>query len=244
MVCSGPGVASSASTARAAEFAASIVALAIQNTDAPMPPLLMSSVLSIISSSVGTSGSTEPDGNGTSTSTMSAAQAASIAASAASTTALLSAGALVGALPGEAPVIITTPRITISAQLQEAAEIANVNYSIASSTTNIVLPATMISDSIINASQVPSIITTSLVQYKDNIYSFASNPSVSTSAPIVSFKLTAQGGADLVINNLSRPILIAIPLYLSSMPSGFAPGCRFWDEKVRFFYTVSINLVF
>ncbi len=230
--CSGASVASSASTTRAAEFAANIVALAVQNTDAPLPPSLMSSVLNIISSSVGTSGSTEPNGNGTSTSTMSTAQAASIAASAASTTALLSTGALVGALPGEAPVVIATPRITISAQLQDATDIANVNYSIASSTTNIILPTTMLSDSIINASQAPSVISTSLVQYNDNIYAFASNPLTSTSAPIVSFKVSAQGGADLVISNLSQPIIIAIPLSLASLPPGFIPGCRFWDEKV------------
>jgi hypothetical protein len=237
---SGSSSTDSASSTTAAAFASQVATLAIQNTQAPLPALLMSSVLDIISSTVSSASSVAPVGvNGsiapvsTLIVPMSVAQASSIASSATSTTALLSKGALVGALPGEAPVVIQTPKITISAQLQSTADISKSNYSLSNSPAGANLPTTMLSEAFAtNSSAIPSVLATSLVQFKDNIYSFASDPGESTTAAVVSFSLSSSG-TSVDIQNLLHPLFITIPLDLLSMPDGFSPACRFWDASSK-----------
>jgi hypothetical protein len=136
-------------------------------------------------------------------------------------------GLLIGSLPGQAPLIVTSGTITISAQRSSPSALGNATLAFPGSSSGVGLPSSLMSNVFGgNVSAAPTILDSSLVSYAQNLYAFAENNSATT-APIVSFSLSANG-SPVIVSNLSTPILITISRS-AGLGKGYISACRYWN---------------
>jgi hypothetical protein len=170
----------------------------------------------------------------------------------------LAQGSLINAAPGQFPVLLTSNGITISAQRYfsdsyQNAQIGSAGVSTTSSgggyststsvaVNTFLFPTTILADVFGNASLAPASLDISMITYTNNIFTFVDNFTAggSTLSPIISLSMfstlpSGKSGAELVISNLSQPIVIKLahPSIAAATlaSSGFIPSCRFWNSS-------------
>eukprot|EP00742_Colponemidia_sp_Colp-10_P012098 GILJ01013536.1.p1 GENE.GILJ01013536.1~~GILJ01013536.1.p1 ORF type:complete len:421 (-),score=63.40 GILJ01013536.1:312-1469(-) len=146
---------------------------------------------------------------------------------------------------GEAPIVMSTENIKITASKIRAKRKVFIDFAVSSETSR--SSSFTIPPSVTSLPSRPDVLTVQMRSFRKNLYEYIDAGGSSLWGPIASMTIYDDAGNELPMTNLTEPIVIRIPnmVYKTKAINNWtvlAPTCSFWDVSKHRFSTTGCVL--